>query len=101
MCVVSMVMDHYWDKWTPQVPIPLPRQFPLDWTSPPTITVTHSPPSITPEEISEFRTLLERAREYDKRNSEPNCELQEKKDRLKALAKDLGFNIDFIDEKET
>jgi hypothetical protein len=81
MCVVSMVMDHYWDKWSPPPQLPT---FPM------------VPPTITPEEVEEFRKLLERAREYDKKNNEPDCEIAEKRDRIKALADSLDVKIDFL-----
>lgn len=98
MCVVSMVMDHYWDKWG-TYPRPSPFQQPKyppfeDPFSPfvqPPVT-----PQITPDQIEEFKKLLERAREYDKRNKEPECELQEKKQRLLDLAKELGVDISFL-----
>lgn len=81
MCVVSMIMDHYRDKWAPMVP-----QQPFVWPVP------YTPP-ITPEEIAEFRRLLDRAREYDRRNNEPDCELEEKKEAIRKIAKALGIEI--------
>lgn len=83
MCVVSMVMDHYWDKWS-------------NGTGTYKLNSPYSEPAITDEEIREFRKLLERAREYDKRNNEPDCELEEKKQRIKDLATQLGVKIDFL-----
>lgn len=88
MCVVSMIMDHYDDKWNKKIQEPK--------------TIKYEPgdginiPAITKEEIEEFRTLLERAREYDKRNNEPNCELESKKKKILDLAKELGVEINFI-----
>jgi len=90
MCVVSMIMDHFhnkWDKltWPHKEIYPWqPQLSPLDIQLP------------SKEEIEEFRKLLERAREYDKRNSEPDCELEEKKQKIRDLAKELGIEIDFI-----
>jgi len=95
MCVQSMVMDHYSDKWGPMVP---------GWVLPSTPgtvgapTYIPTPPAITPEEVAEFRRLLERAREYDKRNHEPDCELDDKRRALKAIAAALGIDIAFIDK---
>ena len=80
MCVQSMIMDHYGDKWG-------------DLFKQPTFTTY---PMITPEEVAEFRTLLERAREYDKRHNEPECETEAKRQRLLAIAKELGVEISFV-----
>lgn len=83
MCVVSMIMDHYWDKWSqPQKPNP-----------PDPIYISIPVVLPTQAEIDEFHKLLERAREYDKRNNEPDCELSEKKERLQKLADELGITI--------
>lgn len=78
MCVVSMVMDHYKEKWEP-----------LTWP-------TSTKPTISDEEIQEFKRLLERAREYDKRNNEPNCELDEKRQVILDIAKQLGVEVKFV-----
>lgn len=100
MCVVSMIMDHHYDKWRrwlPESPIVIPPV-----VVPPTVVPTYPAPAppapspITPEEIEEFRKLLERAREYDRRHNEPDCEQAEKRERLKKLAKELGVEIDFV-----
>lgn len=96
MCVVSMVMDHYYEKWqqppTPWNPlVPIPDESPV-----PVGPLKPVPKMPTPEEIEEFRRLLERAREYDKRNQEPDCEMEEKKEKVRKLAEELGVKVDFI-----
>lgn len=78
MCVVSMVMDHFQEKWQQSV-IPI-------WPV----------PQITQEEVNEFRRLLDRAREYDRRMGQPDCELDEKRQALKKLADELGIDISFV-----
>lgn len=88
MCAVSMVMDHYADKWQQY-----PRRFEPFQNFPPPYTL---PPQIPQSEIDEFRKLLERAREYDKKNNEPDCGLDSKKARVKDLADKLGVKIDFL-----
>jgi len=97
MCVVSMVMDHYRDKWGPLIPIPI-VPFPVIpypyYPLPPQEPVPV--PFISPAEIEEFRRLLERAREYDKRHNEPDCELEEKREAVRKIAKALGLEIDFV-----
>lgn len=87
MCVVSMVLDHYTTTW--------PRKH---WPQP-TVYPPITPPQTYPtqEEIRDFRELLDRAREYDKRNNEPDCEMDDKKKLLKEMADKLGVDISFID----
>ena len=91
MCVVSMVMDHYRDKWEPYV------QQPTVWP----VVIGKIPPTITAEEVAEFRRLLERAREYDKRMGQPDCEVDDKRQILKRIAAALGIDISFVDSGES
>ncbi len=88
MCVFSMIADHYDDKWRKKLDRikTLPVVFPLP--VPPT-------PQIPQTDLDEFYKLLERAREYDKKNNQPDCELTEKKEKLKELARQLGVEITF------
>lgn len=115
MCVVSLITDHYADKWRDRLPNTLPGTGdPLypQWLPPPqpkTPTnqsmdvealkkmLAPKEPAITQEEIAEFRALLARAREYDARNNEPACEMREKQDALIAVAKALGLLITIED----
>lgn len=96
MCVVSMVMDHYWDKWR-YIQIPEAPAYPWPVLAPvPAPVWAPVTPPISPAEVDEFRKLLERAREYDRKNNEPDCELEEKRQRLKKLAEELGVDISFV-----
>lgn len=97
MCVASMIYDHYWDKWSPLRPAPtwVPAEPIVVPTAPPLYPVV-VPPAITPEEIAEFRRLMERAREYDKKHNQPDCELEEKRRKIKELADALGVEIGFV-----
>ncbi len=92
MCVVSMVMDHYHDKWWRLFPPPQP------WVAPamPPAAPLQPAPAISPAEVDEFRRLLERAREYDRLHNQPDCELDEKREKLRKLARDLGVEIAFV-----
>lgn len=74
MCAVSMIIDHYTEKWRPYV---------------------FGSPQV--EEIEDFKKLLDRAREYDKKNSEPECEMESKKLLLKSIADKLEVDISFVD----
>lgn len=85
MCAASMIYDHYRDKWND-----LYRR-----SQEPTAPIPDPVPAITPEEIAEFRKLLERARKYDRENNEPDCELEEKREKLRKLAEELGVDIAF------
>lgn len=90
MCVVSMIMEHKtweWEKLLPGPTYPLPYPYPYQ----PSPT-----PLITSEEVEEFRRLLERAREYDKKMGQPDCELDQKRKKLKELAELIGVEIEFV-----
>lgn len=86
MCVVSMVMEHKTLEWSERYRLG-PSQGPLQ---------DPFVPLPTPQEIEEFRKLLERAREYDRKHHEPDCELESKRQRLRDLAKELGVEIEFV-----
>ncbi len=75
MCVVSMILDHGKDRWPlPDLTIPEPIINPPDQLP-------------TPEELKEFKELLEKARKWDELVGEPDCELEEKMDWLRELEK--------------
>lgn len=102
MCVMSMVMDHYYDRWWPRRVEPLSPYIqpvmpfpiaPVPMT--PFPSIPEPAPLITQEELNEFRQLLERAREYDRKHNQPDCELDEKKEKLQKLAEELGVKISF------
>ena len=95
MCVVSMVIDHYREKWAPYSPIsPLPNSIPpFQLPTPPFQLPTLYPQVPSPAEIEEFRKLLEKARQYDKKHNHPDCGLEEKKELLRKLAQQLGVEI--------
>lgn len=100
MCVVSMVGDHFNDKWKD----PLNPYYPqiqkitndsIDFESL-LKTVTRSEFDALKKEVEEMKKLLERALEYDKRNNEPNCEMEEKVALLKKVAEAVGVNLNEI-----
>ena len=85
MCVYSMIVDHYRDKWEKQAKEYFETGLPFM-----PITIPDLP---SREEVNEFRKLLEKARKYDEENGEKDCELEEKKEKVKELAKKLGLDI--------
>lgn len=93
MCVVSMVGDHYRDKWAPK--------FPDDGVP---YTPYNPWPAITPvsrqefddlkREVKEMIALLKRAKKYDEDNNEKDCEIADKMDFLRRVAKSVGIDFD-------
>lgn len=98
MCVVSMIGDHYNDKW---------RDLDLlkNWPQPST-TQTYYPPQVSREEfdrlkaeVEEMKKLLIKAKIYDEENNEPNCEMEDKVALLKKVAEMVGVSLDDIFKK--
>lgn len=82
MCVVSMVGDHYSQKF--------------QWVSP----IPTGVPAITREEfdklkreVQEMKALLKRAKKYDEETGQPNCEMEDKVDILKKVAEMVGVDL--------
>jgi hypothetical protein len=98
MCVVSMIGDHYRDKFTN------PQQWPgvQPYTQPDQPFKTFlTPPAISREEfeslkmeVAEMRELLRRAKMYDEANGEPACEIEEKVAVLRRVAELVGVSLD-------
>jgi hypothetical protein len=94
---MSMVLDHFEDRWKqhepwkPPQPVPLPY-YPSPYEQGPfeQPVIPNREPPITDEEIREFRDLLKRAREYDKKHKQPDCESEQKMKKLLDLAEQLG-----------
>lgn len=106
MCVVSMVGDWYRDRITDPYWKPLGPYIPT--TSPYETTIVNP---VTREELDQFKKdlgdkfeelkkmmeeakeLLLRAKEYDEKNNEPNCEMEDKVAILKKLAELVGVDL--------
>lgn len=100
MCSVSMVADHYADKWRQQQIIP----------QMPGITYPFSPgaagypvPAVSRQEfdtlkhdVEEMKAILKRAKAYDEANNEPDCEIEEKMDLLRKVAQMVGVDLDDV-----
>jgi len=95
MCVVSMIGDHYRDKFTN------PQQWPgIQPYVNPSQRVFESPDPVSRREfealkleVAEMKLLLARAREYDQRNGEPACEMEEKVAILRRAAELVGVGL--------
>ena len=75
MCAMSMVMDSQIVEW---------QRF----------CTEEYPPSSTG--IEGFRQKVKEAKQYDIDNDQADCELDEKRQVLLTLAKQLGVEIDFL-----
>jgi hypothetical protein len=99
MCVVSMIGDHFDDKWRPLFPpqmptIPAPAI--VDWEKLFNPPPTKADYDALKKEVEEMKELLKKALEYDKKNNEPHCEIEEKMAILKAVAKGMGVDLNEI-----
>ena len=120
MCVVSMVGDYYSDKWKqPYVnPVVQPYVNPVVPTEPdpmPLLTIEKLVNLNTvdneyvktvdflalKQEVLEMKELLKRAVEYDKRNNEHHCEMEDKVALLKKVAEYVGVSLEDIFSQQT
>lgn len=90
MCVVSMVGDHYNEKW--QQPNYQHQFFNIP-------NITRAEFDALKKEVEEMKVLLSRAKLYDEANNEPNCEMDEKMAMLRKFAEAVGINLDDILKK--
>lgn len=103
MCVVSMIGQHYedkWDKWKDWI---LPQTIevkPLEPLHPSQFTII---PNVTKiefdalkKEVEEMKVLLKRAKLYDEQNNEPDCEIDSKVAFLKQMAAYVGVDLEEI-----
>lgn len=117
MCVVSMVSDHFDQKWRDRYPnypwqapivplIPRPKFVPP--ANPPEPWVGIGPiatpfDAITREEfdelkrdVADLKELLKRAKKYDADNGEPDCEIEDKTERPRTIARLVGIDLDEV-----
>jgi hypothetical protein len=87
MCTVSMVADHYQDKW---------RHIYDQYTSPTYVGPTRAEFDALKKEVEDLKALLKRAKEYDVRNNEPDCEIAEKMEVLRKIAQLVGISLDDV-----
>ena len=89
MCSVSMVADHYKDNFLQRWPN-MQQGIPL---VPPVSRLEFEE---IKAQIEDMKKLLLRAKEYDKRNGEPDCEMDEKVALVKRVAELVGVNLDEV-----
>lgn len=83
MCTVSMIGDHFNEKW----------KGPYDDGA--FNNVTRLEFELLRRDVLEMKELLKKALEYDKKNNEPDCQIEEKMEFLKKMAE--LFNVDLKD----
>lgn len=86
MCVVSMIGDLYTDKWSNS-------SYPSIFDKINTGNDTKEEFESLKKEVLEMKKLLEKALEYDKKNNEPHCEVEDKIAILKKVADLVGVNL--------
>lgn len=84
MCVVSMIGDHYHDKWN--------KPDYQDWFGR-IDTITKEEFNSLKKEVEEMKELLKKAIKYDEINNQPHCEIEEKIATLKKVAELLGVSL--------
>jgi hypothetical protein len=99
MCTVSMVMDHYGDKWwkyTNPVPAPMPgiNSAPFSWPVAPEISRAEF--DQLKREVEDMKALLKPAVKYDEEHNQPDCELEEKVAKVREVCKLVGVDIDDV-----
>lgn len=92
MCVVSMIGDHYHNKWRDPGYQDLFKQI----TQPTHADLKKVEDKIEAlrKEVKEMKELLKRAKIYDEKNNEPNCEIEQKLETLRKVAELVGVNLD-------
>jgi len=110
MCVVSMIGDHYndeWKKWKPYIqpysPTPINPVIPNDYWEDFIKKLNPQQPAPTrkefedlKKEVEDLKKLLKRAKEYDEKNNEPDCEIEDKIKLLKQIAALVGVDLDEV-----
>lgn len=89
MCVTSMIGDYYQERYDHH-----PLQ-PLTWIN--------MPPAVSRDEfdalrkdVEEMKELLKRAKDYDERTGQPDCEIEDKMAMLRRLADLLGVDLSSV-----
>jgi hypothetical protein len=91
MCTVSMIGDHFNDKW---------KQPPYQQIFTNIPGVSRAEFEALKREVEEMKALLKRAKEYDEKNNEPNCEIEEKMAMLRKFADAVGIDLDDVIKKK-
>lgn len=89
MCAASVILDYFYDKWR-NPPYQFREANVFEWPDDYYKQDIMVPPQ---EEIEEFQKLYSSLKDYDEKSGQPDCELEEKKNKIKKLASELGIQI--------
>lgn len=98
MCVVSMVGDHFndrfkkepdWHRYFPNSPNPSP----FGEGCRPLVPVERAEFDRLKKQVEEMADLLRRAKQYDESTNQPHCEMEDKVALLKHIAKQFGVDM--------
>lgn len=105
MCVMSMITDHYRDKWSPYWDQQNSPKWP-DMTPyvNPSKTVTFTPVGRSEldalrKEVEEMKALLKKAKVYDERTGQADCEMADKVAFVKKVAAAVGVSLEDVFDK--
>jgi hypothetical protein len=88
-----MVIDHYRDDWSKQKPWVLPQP-PLYPQPPSSGDISRAEFEELKRQVAEMIKLIKRAKDYDAKNGEPDCEMDEKMEVVREVAKFAGVDLD-------
>ena len=86
-----MIGDHFSEKW---------KQPPYQQIFTNIPDVSRAEFEALKKEVEEMKELLKRAKEYDEKNNEPNCEIEEKMAMLRKFADAVGIDLDDVIKKK-
>lgn len=92
MCVVSMIGDHYSDRFNKPYYV---------GTFTNISEISRAEFEALKREVEEMKELLKKALKYDEENGEPECHMDEKVERLKKVAELVGVSLDEVFGKKS
>lgn len=92
MCVMSVVMDGFNDRW--QDKLSDLKGFQLQW--PPQPEVNRAEFDKLREEVMALKDMLKAAKIYDEKTGQPDCESEDKMAKARQICKLVGLDLDSL-----
>lgn len=89
MCSYSMVSDFYLDKWRERPWYPYVPTYPIS----PSPSISKREFDELVREVRDMKELLRRAKDYDDKTGQPDCELAEKFNLLASVARIVDVDL--------